>query len=75
MFLHHFTFVLLLHVGGDYMCAKKNTSELREALEMFKENIESELNTTKADAESKDLVESLAKQTFYILNDIIDSIQ
>jgi hypothetical protein len=57
------------------MCAKKNTSELKEALEMFKENMESELNTTKADTESKDLVESLAKQTYYVLNDIIDSIK
>lgn len=48
---------------------------LNKALEDFKANIDFELETSKADDSTKDLVEQLARQTYYALDQFADQIK
>lgn len=48
---------------------------LNKALADFKGNIEFELKTSKANESAKDLVEELAKQTYYALDQFADQIK
>lgn len=48
---------------------------IEKASEEFKENMKSEIQTSKADESAIELVEQLARQTYYVFSEISDQLK
>ncbi len=69
------TYLIQLSLEGGVGLNKSIIDAIEKASEEFKENMKSEIQTSKADESAIELVEQLARQTYYVFSEISDQLK
>jgi hypothetical protein len=69
------TDLIHLSLEGGVGLNKSIIDAIEKASEEFKENMKSEIQTSKSDESAIELVEQLARQTYYVFSEISDQLK